>query len=357
MVNILSIRCSLAFIPYLLESLNEFIERGEVTPALVKQAASGLMIRADERLSLRYQNQEVGLARSDAIHFRATLELRNNFFAITRTSNEVILAQVDDNLLLSHPQSEIWLDSIAVHNIIAVHKNPKGLSGLPFPDWLSVSASETTMLLSDGRNGRWVLLGDDHLLEFEKRVAVLRQAKIQYPKRIPPTIQMKGVKIYFQSLQKLILAIKQFSETGDFQPFIESSASYSLFVQKAPEGMKISDNSLVISITQKEARKWIMILEAELDKYQVEEFRRGQIHTLMMKMDDGYWLLQGGDEIFIEATRLSDFLDSNFTQQPEHHLVFSKQAEFHLILNKANGNCVALKGEEINRIAEIIAKG
>src|SRR5262245_357250 len=114
MINILSIRCSLAFAPYLLKSFNEFSSGGAVAPRVVRQAGKGLILRTDDNLILRHEHRQSSLDRIDARHYLATVQFRSDFYDVLRMQDEVILSVVGEELLLSHPQSELWLNAATV---------------------------------------------------------------------------------------------------------------------------------------------------------------------------------------------------------------------------------------------------
>src|SRR5262245_4831768 len=161
-INIFSINCSLAFSPYLFDSLSAFVRSGEAAPQLIRQGGSGLLVRSDERLIIRYRNREAALGADDAAHYAETVRLRSEIYDVSRLADEVVLATVGPEMLLSHPQSEMWLDRNAISALVFRANN----GAIPEkPEWLSISTGGGRLLLSDQRNGRWVLLGADHLAE------------------------------------------------------------------------------------------------------------------------------------------------------------------------------------------------
>ena len=82
MINILSIRCGLAFAPYLADSLAAFLAAGAFAPLVVRQGGSGLIIRHDREVMLRYQNRECVLSVADARHYLATIRFRADAYDI-----------------------------------------------------------------------------------------------------------------------------------------------------------------------------------------------------------------------------------------------------------------------------------
>src|SRR5439155_1580992 len=67
------------------------------------------------------------------------------------------------------------------------------------PEWLSVSTGGGRLLLSDQRTARWVLLGEDHMRELERRIETLRVPTVAPPRLEPPTISLKGLTVHLQS--------------------------------------------------------------------------------------------------------------------------------------------------------------
>src|SRR4030095_14945280 len=158
MINILSIQCDLAFAPYLAESVTEFLREGGVASRVVRQAGSGLIIRSDGEMVLRHQNREANLPREEAIHYLATVEFRCEHYDVLRMQDEVVLANVGCELLLSHPQSELWLSRDAVAALVTAFNSGASLTAdqnrADLPEWLSVSSGGGRLLLSDQRTAR-----------------------------------------------------------------------------------------------------------------------------------------------------------------------------------------------------------
>jgi hypothetical protein len=347
MINLLAIRCSLAFATYILESVESFLRDGEAASRVVRQAANGFIIRSEDSLLLRHQNREAALGREEAKHFLATVSFRAQFYDVARKSDEVILASIGNDLLLSHPQSEMWLDGKAIPSLLAAFNGTISLNDGTLPEWLTLSGGDGRLLLSDQRSGRWVLLGSDHFAEFERRYKQLA-SQGEYAKTIkPPTILLKGLNLHLQSAFKLAQTFEEFADTGAFTPFEEFTPAYQLIVMRATEGMKISDTNLLVALTPKEARKWAAILLAELEKFQAREFVRGSMKTVLAKTEQGLWVLQWGDEVllaFEEMEKITSFQDREWQTD---RLAFKRHDDFLLILEKVSGNCVALTNEEL----------
>jgi hypothetical protein len=352
MINIKSIGCGLAFAPYILESLNSYVESGRVMPQVVKQAASGLILRSEEDLIIHYQNREVSLNQDEARHYLETVKFRQVVFEICRTSGEVVLANIARALLLSHPQSEIWLERSEIPYLIAAFQGSRDETIDVLPEWLTISGGDGKLVLSDGRNGRWVLLGQDHLLELERRLPLMGLALANESLKKPPTIQMKGLNIHLQSAFKLLSTFEEFSLNGDFLPYEEYTPTYSLRVLRTIEGMKITDGNLLISVLAKEARKWTAIVESELEKLNAVEAERGNLKTVFASDTTGFWILQSGDEICLSNEQKQTLIKHPNSQLTTSRLIAKTEGEFSLILDQVTGACVALNSEEIEKLQD-----
>src|SRR5512138_4038735 len=110
MINIFSIRCSLAFAPYLAVSIREFVNDGVAASRVVRQGGTSLIIRTDGELVLRHDHRQARLGIEEALHYSATVQFRSEVYEVLRMQDEVVLASAGEELLLSHPQSEIWLN-------------------------------------------------------------------------------------------------------------------------------------------------------------------------------------------------------------------------------------------------------
>ncbi len=349
MINILSIRCSLAFAPYLIEALEAFVRDGYAPPRVVRQAANGLVIRADKALNLRHQNSEASFGKAYAKHYLATVRFRAEFYDIALTSDEVVMANLGSELFLSHPQSQMLIDIHSLlHLLSAFHQSVTTTTG-ELPEWLTISGGDGRLLLSDGRNGRWVLLGSDHFAEFQRRQPILASTSdFDEPKK-PPVILIKGIKVHLQSALKLARVLEEFSQTGQFTDYADIAPTYSLMLMRSNEGMKMSDGNAIIAITQKEARKWAAILQSEIEQLRLHEMERGGITTVFATTDNGRWALQMGDEVLLETQDLMQMQENqNALQSP--HIAMKQDDKFLLLLEKASGGCVALLEEEVKTL-------
>jgi len=212
MINILSIRCSLAFAPYLLEALEAFLKNGVAPPRVVRQAANGLVIRADNALILRHQNSEASFGETYAKHYLATVRFRSEFYDISLKSDEVVIANLGTQLFLSHPQSQMLIDATYLPSLLAAFTQSLNTEEtVSLPEWLTISGGDGRLLLSDSRNGRWVLLGSDHFQEFQCRYNLLSLAEDFAQPEKPPEILIKGIKVHLQSALKLARELEAFA--------------------------------------------------------------------------------------------------------------------------------------------------
>ncbi|HKS41657.1 MAG TPA: hypothetical protein VJX74_13675 [Blastocatellia bacterium] len=345
MINILSIRCGLAFAPYLSESLSVFLRDGRFASRVIRQGGSGLITRSDAEMMLRYQHSESALGAEEARHYSATVSCRKDFYDIARMQDEVVVANVGSELLLSHPQSELWLKAEHISSMLAAFDGASTAAAeTGLPDWLNISTGAGQLLISDQRNGRWVLLGADHIKELERRLSLLTdfQPSSRQPK--PPTISVKGIAVHLQSAMTLVAALEAFAETGQVAPYEESTPVYRLTVSKATEGMEIRDSEQRAGLNAREARKWAAIIRSELDRAGAAQIERGRIRTVIARGEQGRWALQWGDEVFVPNESLAR-LDADTDE-----LKIDRIGEMVLILTRATGACVALTDMEVNQL-------
>ncbi|MBI3654439.1 MAG: hypothetical protein HY231_25705 [Acidobacteria bacterium] len=347
MINLLSIQCGLTFAPYLVESVAAFLETGETSARVIRQAANGFIVRAEDKLWFRHQNHEAVLTRADAGHFLATIGFRQEVYDVKRTMDEVVFASVGKQLLLSHPQSEMWVEAHALPTLLEAFHHTTSGKREHLPEWLTIAGGDGRLLLSDQRNGRWVLLGADHYAELERRFDVLNREGSPTSSAKPPTFILKGAKIALQSLIKLEQSLEAFAETGAFTPYEEITPAYQLLVMQAIEGMKISDGKVKVAITRKEAAKWSAILKSEIATYRLQRIERGSIRTVLATVAEGKWLLQWGDEVLVSEADVHDLLSLKAYATSEGRLASKQEGSFLLLLDKTSGGCVALNQDEI----------
>jgi hypothetical protein len=359
MINILSIRCSLAFAPYLAESATEFLREGGLASRVVRQGGSGLIIRSDGDVVLRHQNRQATLSREDATHYAATVQFRCEVYDVLRMQDEVVLANVGNELLLSHPQSDLWLGSDAIAALTNAFNSESGSKAdetrASLPDWLSVSTGGGRLLLSDQRTARWVLLGADHIRELERRLEALRVPTMAAPRLEPPTISVKGLTVHLQSAFKLAATLEEFAKTGNAEPFEEITPIYSLTASRSTEGIELKDSDNRVAITAREARKWAGVIRGELDRLNVRQVERGGIRTVIATNEHGRWFLQWGDEVYLSHLRLLQCIpypDPTAIGLEESPII-QGTGEFQLLLSPETGACVALTQSDLNHLRKV----
>lgn len=352
MINILAIRCSLAFAPYLAVSAAEFLNDGVIAARVARQGGSGLILRSDGNLVLRHEHRQASIGTEEARHYSAIVQFRCEFYDVLRMQDEVVMANIGDELLLSHPQSEMWLKSETVAALVRAFTSDSGAKSggsLPgFPEWLKVSTGGASLLLSDQRTGRWVLLGEDHTRELERRLCSLDRSGGAVAVPAPPTIPLKGLTVHLQSALKLAGTLEEFANTGRVTPFEEVTPIYSLKVSESTEGIELRDSDKRVALTAREARKWTGIIGTELDRLSVRQVERGGIRTVFSRDADGRWILQWGDEVFVINTALARVLSapSAVPSGAAGHPIAKRIGEFLLLLSPATGACVALTDSE-----------
>ncbi|HXG63733.1 MAG TPA: hypothetical protein VNO70_01415 [Blastocatellia bacterium] len=346
MINIFAIKSSLAFAPYLADSLITFLQDGTTAARVIRQGGSGLIVRAEDELLLSHRNHEAALTAADALHYDATIQFRRAHYDIARLSAEVIIASVGNSLYLSHPQSELWLEADALSALLAA---AAGQAAAGLPDWLNISADGGRLLLSDQRNGRWVLLGSDHIADLRRRLDAIASADAPVRQAAPPTFSIKGVTVHLQSAFKLAEVFRTFAETGEVVAFEEAAPTFSLRATKSSQGLELRDFQNSVGITSREARKWEAILTAELTALQAMQVERGNIRTVFANGGGGRWALQWGDEVFIPDELLA-YLQAPQGAQKQSMLAVAAGDEFLAVLEQEGGNCVALTRTEIERL-------
>lgn len=353
MLNLLSIRCSLAFVPYVAESTFELLNDGVVTSRVVRQGSSGLILRSDDDIVLRHQNRQVVFGREEAGHFSATVGFRREYYQVARMEDEVVLANVGSELFLSHPQSDLWLSQQAVAALVETFRGVSGsASASGLPEWLTASAGGGQLLISDQRNGRWVLLGEDSIREIERRLVLLQRPLDAEALPQPPTISLKGVNVHLQSALKLVETLEEFVATGRFQSFADRAPEFFLSAREATEGIEITDETRHVGLTAKEARKWAEIIRGELARLGSSCMTRGKIRTVFADAEQGRWVLQWGDEVLVSNGTIADLALTPKASPRLGSTAMTRTDGFLLLLSPATGACVALNQSELARFSE-----
>jgi hypothetical protein len=358
MINILSIRCGLGFAPFLADATDEFLSDGAISPRVVRQGGNGMILRSEESIHVRHQNRESTLDPQAARHYGATIRFRVEFFDVRRAREEIILATVGDEILISFPQSEMWLGRRAVASIIDSFERQAGPApqGDEFPEWLKISTGGGRLLLSDQRSGRWVLMGEDHVHELARRLGSLRTAPALARRSAPPTIMVKGINIHMQSALKLAQVFEDFAGRGEIAEYEEATPIYLLGVRRATEGLEIRDFDKRVGFTAREARKWGEVLRHEMGKLRAGQVERGSIRTVVIDGEGGRWALQWGDEVFIPEDSIAAIdSSSNGAIGDARDLAIKRDEEYLLILEPQTGGSVALTEAELALIANKLA--
>jgi hypothetical protein len=296
------------------------------------------------------------LGQEDVRHYLATLEFIADVYDVKRTSDEVVISTVGQDIVLSHPQSELWLDREVVAEIVQTFNSEPGASegaGSRLAPWLSVSTGGARLLLSDGRTGRWVLLGSEHLADLEGRLIALERLGGKAAKPVPPTITLKGATIHLQSALKLAETLEHFGNYCEVKPLEEITPAYSLAVSRSTEGIEIRDSNQRVALTAREARKWSSVIRAELDRLNLRQVERGRVRTVFADVDEGRWILQWGDEVFVPNRALARVLSLQDTigNWFADGLLVKRTREFLLLLSRETGSCVALTESESIELA------
>jgi hypothetical protein len=351
MINIFSIRCGLAFAPYLVESLVAFIDNGAIAPRVIRQAGSGLIIRSEGQMMLRFQEREAALGEDEARHYLSTIQFRRDFYDVTRTEDEVVLANVGADLLLSHPQSDLWLEASDVSHMLGVFfRECEPRSDSP-PAWLNISTGAGRLLLSDQRNGKWVLLASDHLEEIERRLRLLDSTGLSATRINPPTIPLKGLVIHLQSALTLVATLESFAETGEVAAFEEITPTYTLMANRSAEGIELRDSDRRVGLNRREARKYAGLIGGELERLKVKKIERGRIRTVFAEDEHGQWVLQWGDEVLVPAGSLTQ-TGTVAGESQKSRIIVGRTEDYLLLLSPPRGGCVALKAREVEQLSD-----
>ncbi|HSE38108.1 MAG TPA: hypothetical protein VLG74_12465, partial [Blastocatellia bacterium] len=315
------------------------------------QGGTSLILRSAGHLVLRHDHRQAALGMEDVRHYAATIRTRSEFYDVSRMQDEVVLASVGDEVLLSHPQSDMWLNSDALGALVSAFfrvaaSQPEGpLFGIP--EWLKVSTGGGRLLLSDQRTARWVLLAEDHVFELDRRLATLRQTSQAAVGPAPVTIPVKGLKVHLQSAFRLSRALLDFARTGHVTPLEEITANFELKASPCTEGIELRSADERVTLTAREAPKWASIINSELERLSARQFDRGGIRTVFAATQGGCWVLQWGDEVFVwKGVPFERLSRSEALSDATGSLVGNHTDEFLLLLSPPTGACVALTESE-----------
>ena len=342
-INILSVRSSVAFAPYLCEAFRDFICDRSVSARVPRQGGKGFVVRSDGDLVLRHEHRQESLGTEDARHYAATTKIKSQVYNVLRMQDEVVLATVGPELLLSHPQSEMWLSQQTVGALVDVFESRSNAIDIGIPEWLKVSLGGGRLLLSDQRTGRWVLLGVDHLNELRERIAQLATESAPLQFQSPPIIDLKGITIHLQSALTLVSTMEDFVAGREVSAFEEITPSYSLKVFTSANGLEISDYDSQVVLNSRETRKWIDLVKGEIEALHIRQIVRGRIRTVFASDNGGRWILQWGDEVFVPGSEILRSNEALADSPASSSDVITRRIDgFLVVVNSSTGNCVAL---------------
>jgi len=350
-INILSVRSSLAFATYLSEAFREFIDDRSVSARVPRQGGKGFAVRSDGDLVLRHEHRQESLVLEEVRHYAATTKMRSQIYDVLRMQDEVVLANVGPELLLSHPQSEMWLSEQTVFALVETFGSASSaIAHAGIPEWLKVSLGGGRLLLSDQRTGRWVLLGDDHVNELRERLAQLAIESTPLQFQSPPVINLKGIGIHLQSALTLVSKMEDFAAGREVIAFEEVTPSYSFKVSTSANGLEISDDDNHAVLNSRETRKWIDLVKAKIEALHISQLERGRIRTVFASDNGGRWILQWGDEVFVPGNAHETVGRLPDTPRAESGLIARSIDGFLVVMNSSTGNCVALTEFEASAV-------
>jgi len=262
--------------------------------------------------------------------------------------DEIVLASLGPELLLSHPQSEIWLSQETLRALVKTFESNASTIDTGIPEWLKVSLGGGRLLLSDQRTGRWVLLGADHLNELRQRIAQPGTGSTPLQFQSPPIINLKGIRIHLQSALKLVSIMEDFAAGREVIAFDETTPSYSLKVSTSANGLELSDFDNQAVLNSRETRKWIDLVKAEIEALQVSQIERGRIRTVFAGDHSGRWILQWGDEVFVPGRASLESVGHLADSPGNSSDVIARGIDgFKVVMNYSTGYCVALTELEV----------
>jgi len=265
--------------------------------------------------------------------------------------DEVVLANVGPELLLSHPQSELWLSRETVDSLVETFESGPDALSASIPDWLTISIGGGRVLLSDQRTGRWVLLAADHLSELRNRLERLAIEPINPQPQAPPVVNLKGISVHLQSALMLLSAMEDFAIGRDITPIEELTPVYSLKLSRSANGLELSDSENHTVLNTREVRKWMDLVKAEIEPLRLRQIERGRIRTVFASNNSGRWILQWGDEVFVPANAdLQSVCYSAGVPQASGEVIADHTDDFLLVMNYSTGNCVALNELESDAV-------
>jgi hypothetical protein len=192
----------------------------------------------------------------------------------------------------------------------------------------------------------------------KKRIAGFQETGRAEERLAPPVINIKGINTGLQSTFHLAECLERFAETGEIEPYEESYGEARLRVARSSEGIEITDGNLRSGMNRREALKWAGILRGELDRLNARQSERGRIRTVFADGREGRWVLQWGDEVMVPEDMIEG-LRSRGSERLRHspgRAVYKESDGMALLLDQANGNCVALDQTDLAQLCRHAGK-
>jgi hypothetical protein len=210
---------------------------------------------------------------------------------------------------------------------------------------MTIAAQPDSILISDQRNGRWVLLGSDHMKAIEQRI--MQTAFDRAATRPdPPLIDLKGLQVPLQFAFLVTDILEDFANGNDPEAQQHAIPECVLTIRSGPQGLELSNQSVDVSITRREAAKRAELMRIELEKQSASEVRRGKIHTVVASSDHGRWVLQGGDAILLSPEQ-AEVLSADSAAGTTDRIASCSHGELTIFLDRQTGDCVALTPAEL----------
>jgi hypothetical protein len=303
-------------------------------------------------LILGHQEHEARLSLGCAQHYKAVIDFRSLSLQISRLSDEVVMATTSGGILLSYPQSEMWLEPDEAAGIVRLFREPESsrAGATRLPSWLLASVSGDRLLLSDQRNARWVLLASEHIEDLERRAKTAVTATAGQPRR-SPQITVKGIQVRLQPAFLVAEALDAFARTGQFVEFEEEAPESAVAVARAGERIELRVSDQRAGFDVREAAKWAAVIRAELDTLKAVQLDSGAVPTTVVDTADGRWVLQRGDEVLVPLALVERLRGSRGPKSGvEDQVSFALGTDSLLMMSHPSCSCVAIGGREMDAL-------